>query len=183
MDPQVASGLIGFGGAAVGAVGALFGARLQIRHEAKSAKEARKADQHDAAFEVAVHAVFAVKDLFRRHWRGDAPDDWEHQVFAELDRLRLSALNFPSSGLRTRLEEAAQTLQYWKKVTHTESDNSNRVRLLIGTMDHLVEVLGTYRRTGKVPVGSEDYLSAREGVGLYIEEMEDHEERMRNGQA
>ncbi|MGY1583828.1 hypothetical protein [Streptomyces sp. MN13] len=98
-------GLSGFGGAIVGAASAIWASSLQRKHERKQAQEGREAAQHDAAFDNAVQAVLKVKDLFRRKWRDVHEEDWEHQLYAELDRLRLAALSFRSPTLRQRLEE------------------------------------------------------------------------------
>lgn len=176
-------GLAGLGGAAVGAAGAVWGAWLQQKHEKDQARADRENAQHDSAYEGAVQALFSIKALFRRQWRRDVDTDWEPQLLGELDRLRSAALSFTSTDLRKRLEEGAEILTYWKKTTHTEIDNGNRPRLVIHVIEHLLTVLGEYRRDAKISERSEDYRSAKEGVYLYIEEMEDSWRRDRENDA
>ncbi|MFF8873200.1 hypothetical protein [Streptomyces massasporeus] len=176
-------GLSGLGGAAVGAAGAVWGAWRQQKHERDQARADREHAQHDSAYEGAVQALFSVKALFRRQWRRDVDKDWEPQLLSELDRLRLAALSFTSTDLRTRLEEGVEILTYWKKTTHTEIDHGNRPRLVIKVIEHLVSVLGEYRRGTEISEPPVDYRSAKEGVFLYIEEMEAEVERDRESNA
>jgi hypothetical protein len=167
------AGLSGLGGALVGAAGAIWASWLQRKHEEKRAREEREAARHDAAYDDAVQAVLKVKDFFRRKWRDVHEDDWEHQLYSELDRLRLAALSFTSPDLRERLEEGAETLRAWQAVTHMRPNRSDRPRLVNRTVEHLLTVLGDYRRGETIPEPTEEYAEAREAVFLYIEEQED----------
>jgi hypothetical protein len=166
-------GLSGLGGAVVGATGAIWASWLQRKHERRQAQEGREAAQHDAAYNDAVQAVLKIKDLFRRKWRDAHEEDWEHQLYAELDRLRLAALSFRSPTLRQRLEEGAETLRAWQGVTHTRQHRADRPRLVNRTVEHLITVLGDYRRGEAIPQPPEEYTDARDAVLQYVEEQED----------
>lgn len=173
MRPEILSGLIGFGGAIVGAGSAIWASWLQRIHEARQAQEGRDAVHHDAAYNDAVQAVLKTKDLFRRKWRDEQEEDWEHQLFAELDRLRLAALTFRSPALRQRLEEGTETLRSWRGVTHARPHRADRPRLVNRTVEHLLTVLGDYRRGEVIPQPPQEYTEARDAVLQYVEEQED----------
>jgi hypothetical protein len=151
----------------------MWGSWIQRRHEQAQAEAAREATRHDAAYQDAVDAVLKIKGLFRRKWRDATDDDWEHALYAELDRLRLSALSFASPDLRKRLEDGAETLRAWHAVTHMRPHRSERPRLVTGTVEHLLTVLGDYGRGDPIPGPTDEYTEAREAVGLYMEEQED----------
>ncbi|MDI1452919.1 hypothetical protein NHG22_03615 [Streptomyces sp. ATE26] len=120
-----------------------------------------------------MQAVLKIKDLFRRKWRDAHEEDWEDQLYAELDRLRLAALSFRSPTLRQRLEEGAETLRAWQAVTHTHWHRTDRPRLVNRTVEHLLTMLGDYRRGEVIPQPPEEYTDARDAVSQYVEEQED----------
>lgn len=179
MDTTVTAGLIGglsgLVGAFLGAAGAVWGARLQLRSSENQAREERKNSHHDASFESAAQAVLKIKDIFELKWRSNAPENWEHQLRRELDRLRLASLSFEPSDLRERLDEGVAILICWRAVTHTRPDNFLRPHRVSQVVDHLITVLGEYRREGTLPDHTEGYSDAREAVFMYIDEQEQTE--------
>ncbi|MET9510773.1 hypothetical protein ABZX62_20325 [Streptomyces flavidovirens] len=175
MDPNVASGLIGFGGAVVGAGAAIFGTWIQQRHQAHLAKEERDTARQDAAFDTAVQAVFAAKDLFRRRQSGIAEDDWKHQLSGELDRLRLATLSLSSAEVRRRLVQVAEMLMYWERLVPFGAGTSEKYRAVREVIDDTLDALGEYRRTGTIPMRSGEFSEALGWLDEWVAQWEDEE--------
>ncbi|MFH9038485.1 hypothetical protein ACH4FA_03800 [Streptomyces sp. NPDC017966] len=183
MQPEVLSGLIGFGGAVVGAGAAIVGTAIQQKHAKKMAQAEREANRQEAAFETALQAVFAAQDLFRRRWGGrPAEEGWEQKVNTEADRLRLAMITIAQPELQQRLKETAEMLRYWKHVVPFGAHDPDRYRAIHQVIDHMLEVFGAYRSSGAVPPPSKEYAEAKGNLDTWIEEMEDQELREREGQ-
>ncbi|MFJ4517465.1 hypothetical protein [Streptomyces sp. NPDC088816] len=183
MQPEVLSGLIGFGGAVVGAGAAIVGTALQQKHATKMAQAKRDADRQDAAFETAVQAVFAAQDLFRRRWGGrPVQEGWEQKVNSEADRLRLAMITIAQPEVRQRLQEVAEMLRYWEHVAPFGADDPDRYRAIQRVVDHMLEVFGAHRSGRAIPPRSKEYAEAKGNLDMWIEEMEDQELRERENQ-
>ncbi|MER6236526.1 hypothetical protein ABT185_10730 [Streptomyces clavifer] len=180
MDPNVVSGLIGFGGAVVGGAAAIWGTTLTQKHATKMAKDTREADRQDAAFDMAVQAVFSAQDLFRGASSRDAA--WDRKLIVEVDRLNLARLSLLNAELRVRLEEVALMLRYWKHTGSFDAEYGETHSAISGVIDHALAALGEYRREGKVPARSKDYIEAKGWLDQFIEDMEDHERHERENQ-
>ncbi|MEV5472982.1 hypothetical protein AB0L66_11570 [Streptomyces sp. NPDC052207] len=183
MQPEVLSGLIGFGGAVVGAGAAIVGTAIQQNHAKKMAKAEREADRQDTAFDTAVQAVFAAQDLFRRRWGGrPAGEGWEQKVISETDRLRLAMITIAQPELRQRLKEVSEMLRYWEHLAPFGADDPDRHRAVQRVIDHMLDVFGAYRSGGAIPPRSKEYAEAKGNLDTWIEEMEDQEAREQEGQ-
>ncbi|MFD5425220.1 hypothetical protein [Streptomyces sp. NPDC127084] len=175
MEAEVLAGIIGAG---AGTVAALLGGWLQQRHQTKLAREEREAARQDAAFDTAAAAVFAFQDLFRRRRRGGTEEDWEHQLHGQVDRLRLAALTLNETKLRERLEEAADLIVNWQLLVPNGLDEPHEIRAALQVADHVRDVLGQYRRTGKVPEPSKGYAEAKGWMEEW-EELYEEQQRLR----
>ncbi|MFF3094112.1 hypothetical protein [Streptomyces cyaneofuscatus] len=110
MQIEIAVGLIGLGGAAVGALAAFLGVVYQQRHQARLMERERRA----ALSQVAVDALLADLEELRRHaWvRPDeerldpAWTDWSAETGLILARLSLATLRLPHPELREMIQAA-----------------------------------------------------------------------------
>ncbi|MES4892808.1 hypothetical protein [Streptomyces sp. NPDC096012] len=183
MDGEVISGLIGFGGAVVGGAAAIGGTWLQQKHQTKMAREQRETARQDAAFDMAVQAVFTAQDLFRNRWDGRRPEpDWDERVHAEASRLRLASLSIQDSDIRQLLEQVALMLTYWEHTVPRDAQSGEKFRAIEKVTQHSQEALGQYLRDGIVPEVSAEYKDAWVELEDWIEEMEAWEEHERGNQ-
>lgn len=183
MDPNVVSGLIGFGGAVVGGAAALGGTLLQQKHATKMAREERETNRQDAAFDAAVRAVFDAQSIFRSRWGGrGASEDWDDRLRVEVSRLRLATLSIQHADLRKLLEQVALMLTYWENTAPQGADYGEMYRTIERVTQHAQEALGEYRRGGKIPERSADYKNAWLELDAWITEMESWEQHERENQ-
>ncbi|WAU78520.1 hypothetical protein O1Q96_01450 (plasmid) [Streptomyces sp. Qhu-G9] len=181
MDPGISSALIGFGGTIAGAFAAFGGVWFQQHRQAKAMEIQRAAILHDAAFESAANALFAVKDLIRRKRFRAVEPGWEHLLNTELDRLRLATFSFASTEFRSRLEEVVDMLTDWKHLTPEQFDDPQRFVVVRNVIDEASRVLGAYWRGEKIPARSVDYTSALSHLSDHVAEREQHEQTDRQG--
>jgi transcriptional regulator with XRE-family HTH domain len=117
----------------------------------------------------------------RRSWTGKEPaeldavdqaavDEWERQRDELLRGVRMAVLDIGDAELRSRLEESFQILERWAGPMHYARQSEARTRYLAAT--ETLEAIGAFRRGDPLPERSADYLSTKDFVGLYLEELE-----------
>lgn len=109
MGTEIVVGMIGLGGAVVGALAAFLGVVYQQRHQAKLADQQRRV----ALSEAAIVTLIAELEALREHaWKrpdGEAEDGWREWIDGMgriLGRIRLATLRLPNQDLRETLEAA-----------------------------------------------------------------------------
>ncbi|MFI1525541.1 hypothetical protein [Streptomyces griseus] len=111
MRIEIAVGLIGLGGAVVGALAAFLGVVYQQRHQARLAERERRAVLSQAAIDL----LLADLENLREHaWSRPENEQldpawggWVTEMGLILARMRLAVLRLPHQDLREMLEAAA----------------------------------------------------------------------------
>jgi transcriptional regulator with XRE-family HTH domain len=117
----------------------------------------------------------------RRNWAGEdtgepdgtekaAVDAWEHQWRELLGVIRMAILDIGDAELKARLAETLQILQLWQGPMKYARQSESRTRFFAAT--DALEAVGAFRRGDQPPDRSADYLSTRDFVSSYIEELE-----------
>jgi transcriptional regulator with XRE-family HTH domain len=118
----------------------------------------------------------------RRIWAGEegpaepdaadqaAVDEWERQRDELLRGVRVAILDIGDAELKARLEESFQILKCWVGPMQHARQSEGRTRYLAAT--DALEAIGAFRRGHPIPERSADYLSTKDFVGLYLEELE-----------
>lgn len=103
MEAETLVGLIGFGGAVVGAGGALLGGWLQQRHQAKTARHERLEARGYAAGEQALAELYQLRQhLVECGVAGNVPQErqpWRFIAVTHLDEAELAVMLMPSAPL------------------------------------------------------------------------------------
>ncbi|MET9479298.1 hypothetical protein [Streptomyces sp. NPDC006638] len=160
MEAEVMAGLIGFGGAAVGAGGALLGAWLQQRHQAETAQKQRedaRASLVEERGRTAAEKALAELYGMRRHavtWKGGMPAEernkWSHTGSALVDEAELNAALIPGADeLRARLQDALATIHTSIHVDAYESEHE--AYLSTTDTEHAIALLSAYMRGDALP--------------------------------
>ncbi|MET9483664.1 hypothetical protein [Streptomyces sp. NPDC006638] len=108
MPTEVLVGVIGLGGAVVGALAAFLGVVYQQRHQAKLAAKQRLTDLSTAAVDVLMVELEAVRRLAWTRAARDHPmrGTWIAEVAPHVDAIRLAALRLTDRELREMIEAA-----------------------------------------------------------------------------
>ena len=153
MSTEVLVGLIGLGGALVGAAAAFSGVVYQQRHQAKLAREQRRTAMSDAAVNTLITELEKLRTIaWRRPLEEDHGDDqWHNELGDCIDRIRLAALRLPHQELRETIE-AACTMAFGEQAEAQDAVGLRAPRLLM--MAAAVEAqrcLGAYLRGEPLP--------------------------------
>lgn len=102
MQAEILAGLIGFGGAIVGAGGALLGGWLQRRHQAATAREERQDARGYVAGEKALGELYQLRQhLIICGTAGEVPEDrqlWRFIAIWHLDDAELAIMLMPNAS-------------------------------------------------------------------------------------
>ncbi|MFG1806212.1 hypothetical protein [Streptomyces sp. NPDC049040] len=168
MQTETLAGLIGFGGAVVGAGGALLGGWLQQRHQARVTREQQAAaraalleERGRAAGEKALSALYAL----RRHLNDCAsrpvPEErqpWRVIARAFIDDAELAVMLMPHAAqVQSRIADAAglitETLVIGREEARQMTDRehiSHIHRCLAGTLE-AIQALSAFMRADPLP--------------------------------
>ncbi|WP_326755113.1 hypothetical protein OH738_10710 [Streptomyces hirsutus] len=188
MQPEVLSGLIGFGGAAVGAGGAFLGTWLQQRHQAQLEQqrwEKARADLLEERGRAAADKALAELYVLRRHissWKvgmsAEEKSQWYRTGHGHTDNTELNAALIPEANeLRERLRNALEVV---RTSMHVDAWESEHEPYLSGfDTEHAIALLSAYMRGDPLP--SPSPREARESVEREMrEEAWAEEERQRS---
>ncbi|MFJ3665056.1 hypothetical protein ACIPSE_01230 [Streptomyces sp. NPDC090106] len=164
MQTETLVGLIGFGGAVVGAGGALLGGWLQQHHQRQLAAEARLAVQAQEAAEMIMSALNEIDDLFQ--WRflsGRGAAGWyadhKEDLFRCRSRMKQGALLIPNEQVRKHLKDVFELMLGWEVGDIDEYEQALRAQL--AARDGL-EILGSHLRGDPIPIPRFATIQARE---------------------
>ncbi|MEW1686215.1 hypothetical protein [Streptomyces sp. NPDC093594] len=160
MQPEVLAGLIGFGGAVVGAGGALLGTWLQQRHQAKLDREQRRETRADLVEErgrAAAEKALSELYLLRRHistWKvgmnAEGKNTWFGTCITHADEADLNAALIPeASELRERFRDAMETARMSMQIDAWESEHEPY--LSESDTEHAIALLSAYMRGDPLP--------------------------------
>ncbi|MFJ8507717.1 hypothetical protein [Streptomyces avermitilis] len=163
MQTETLVGLIGFGGAVVGAGGALLGGWLQQRHQAKSAKEERRAERRHAAGQAALDMLIRFRHATASRINDDEGVDAWTEAFVEWSVTFDAALYVVPDGeaMRKRVFGIMGFVGYHEDLGQNHSEASLWIDALC---KEAIGVLSAFLREEPLPAPSTFFLDQREMV-------------------
>ncbi|QIS71624.1 hypothetical protein HB370_17750 [Streptomyces sp. DSM 40868] len=158
MQPEVLSGLIGFGGALVGGAASFGGVWLTLSHQRKLAREARLAEIGQEAADRALSELITLGE-FLASVRSDVaamPTDerasYLDTVFGRMENVERAVARIPNRELRERVKSLLIVMRRFKAagVRHFFA-----VSWLAELTDELTDLLSAYIRSDPLPSFSE----------------------------
>ncbi|MFD8673179.1 hypothetical protein ACFV1A_08860 [Streptomyces seoulensis] len=158
MQPEVLSGLIGFGGALVGGVASLGGVWLTLSHQRKQAREARLREIGQVAADKALNELITLGE-FLGSVRGDVATmrtdesaSYLDTVFGHMQNIERAVARIPDRELRDHVKVLLMVMRRFRAagVLHFFA-----VSWLSELTDELTELLSAYIRSDPLPPLSE----------------------------
>lgn len=158
MQPEVLSGLIGFGGALVGGAASFGGVWLTLSHQRKLAREARLAEIGQEAADRALNELITLGEFLESvrgevaTMRTDESAEYLDTVFGHMERVQRAVARIPDKELRTRVRDLLTVMRKFRTagVRHFFA-----VSWLAELADELTDVLSAYIRSDPLPPLSE----------------------------
>ncbi|MFC8697718.1 hypothetical protein [Streptomyces parvus] len=158
MQPEVLSGLIGFGGALVGGAASFGGVWLTLSHQRKLAQEARLAEIGQEAADRALNELITLGEFLESvrgevaTMRTDESAEYLATVFGHMERVQRAVARIPDRELRTRVRDLLTVMRKYRAagVRHFFA-----VSWLAELADELTELLSAYIRSDPLPPLSE----------------------------
>ncbi|CAL9467703.1 hypothetical protein SUDANB23_02770 [Streptomyces sp. enrichment culture] len=165
MQPEVVSGLIGFGGALVGGAASLGGVWLTLSHQRKLAQEARLAEVGQEAADKALNELITLGEFLESvrgevaAMRTDESAEYLDTVFGHMERVQRAVARIPDQELRMRMRDLLFVMRKYRAagVRHLFA-----VSWLAEVADELTELLSAYIRADPLPPLSERTESKRQ---------------------
>ncbi|MGW0683412.1 hypothetical protein ACWD2L_08640 [Streptomyces sp. NPDC002754] len=154
MQPEVLSGLIGFGGALVGGAASFGGVWLTLSHQRKLAREARLAEIGQEAADKALNELITLGE-FLSSVRSDVatmPTDerasYLDTVFGHMENVERAVARIPNRELRDRVKSLLIVMRRFRAagVRHFFA-----VSWLAELTDELTDLLSAYIRSDPLP--------------------------------
>ncbi len=158
MQPEVLSGLIGFGGAIVGGAASFGGVWLTLSHQRKQAREARLLEVGQAAADKALNELISLGE-FLGSVSGDVATmhtderaSYLDTVFGHMQNVERAVARIPDRTLRDRVKTLLTVMRRFRAagVRHFFA-----VSWLAELTDELTELLSAYIRSDPLPPLSE----------------------------
>lgn len=181
MNQEVATALIGLGGAVLGAGATSITTWLSFRHQRRTAKEARLHEVGRLATDTALAKLIELQDLVEasatssRASREDR-EPWERTAAVHFRDINLALLRIPSDAVHERL---IPTLALAKQYRYTGPRHFHYLRHVRTISEEMVNVLSAYVRDAKLPLPQEGVAAARLSVEAGREAERLRYERMR----
>lgn len=154
MQPEVLSGLIGFGGALVGGAASFGGVWLTLSHQRKLAREARLAEIGQEAADKALNELITLGeflgsvsgDVATMHT--DEQASYLDTVFGHMENVERAVARIPNRELRDRVKALLIVMRRFRAagVRHFFA-----VSWLAELTDELTELLSAYIRSDPLP--------------------------------
>ncbi|MEU8556016.1 hypothetical protein AB0C80_18770 [Streptomyces anthocyanicus] len=167
MQTETLVGLIGFGGAVVGAGGALLGGWLQQRHQVKAARAERREERRYTAGQTALGMLIRI-----RHAAANRAEDEESEAAwtAELIEWSTSfdaALLLIADGdeMRERVFEVVRHLGYYDRLGQNHREANDWIDAACG---EAINLLSAYLREDPLPSRSVTYRERQARVDAHI---------------
>ncbi|MET9510772.1 hypothetical protein ABZX62_20320 [Streptomyces flavidovirens] len=153
MDPNVASGLIGFGGAVVGAGAALLGGLLQHRYQAKTTAAERTQEYGRAAGEKALTELYALRRHMIECGMADIPEarqPWQYIAKTHMDEAELAVMLMPKAQkVQDRISEVMGAGS--QQMTTSGGDRVRQTTVGRGMALEAIDILSAYMRGDALP--------------------------------
>ncbi|MGW7203935.1 hypothetical protein [Streptomyces sp. NPDC054837] len=181
MNQEVATALIGLGGAVLGAGATSITTWLSFRHQRRTAKEARLHEIGRLATDTALAKLIELQDLVEasatssRASRDDR-EPWERTAAVHFRDINLALLRIPSDAVHVRL---IPTLALAKQYRYTGPRHFHYLHHVRTISEEMVNVLSAYIRDAKLPLPQEGVAAARLSVEAGREAERLRHERMR----
>ncbi|MEU0844803.1 hypothetical protein ABZ370_35765 [Streptomyces sp. NPDC005962] len=193
MEAETLAGLFGFGGAVVGAGGALLGGWLQQRHQAKVTREQQEAARADlleergrAAGEKALSELYALRRYLQDCKTRPVPEErqpWRVKTRAFIDEAELAVMLMPNAReVQARIGEAADliidTLTIGREEARqmTDQEHITHVHRCLGGTRDAIAALSAFMRGDPLPKPGRH-------LRMYIEETARIVARVRAGES
>ncbi|MFF8015522.1 hypothetical protein [Streptomyces sp. NPDC007929] len=165
MQPEVLSGLIGFGGALVGGASSFGGVWLTLSHQRKQARESRLLEIGQEAADKALNELITLGEFLESvrgevaAMRTDESAEYLDTVFGHMERVQRAVARIPDRELRTRMRDLLSVMRKFRAagVRHLFA-----VSWLAELADELTELLSAYIRSDPLPPLSERTESKRQ---------------------
>ncbi|MFF5023829.1 hypothetical protein ACFY2J_06160 [Streptomyces collinus] len=181
MNQEVATALIGLGGAILGAGATSITTWLSFRHQRRTAKEARLHEVGRLATDTALAKLIELQDLIAASATSasalrDDREPWEGTAAVHFRDIKLALLRIPSDAVHERL---TPTLTLAKQYRYTGPRHFHYLRHVQATSEDMINVLSAYVRGAKLPLPQESAAEARRSVEAGREAERLRHERMR----
>ncbi|MFC9682769.1 hypothetical protein [Streptomyces sp. NPDC056948] len=181
MNQEVATALIGLGGAVLGAGATSITTWLSFRHQRRTAKEARLHDVGRLATDTALAKLIELQDLVEASATSssasrDDREPWERTAAVHFRDINLALLRIPSDAVHERL---TPTLALAKQYRYTGPRHFHYLRHVQTMSGDMINVLSAYIRDAKLPPPQEGVVEARLSVEAGREAERLRHERMR----
>ncbi|MFF3934380.1 hypothetical protein [Streptomyces hirsutus] len=176
MQPEVLSGLIGFGGALVGGAASFGGVWLTLSHQRKQAREAHLLEIGQAAADKALNELITLGEFLETFGGNDVVTAHTDEMLPYLDtvsghlkNIKLAVARIPDRGVRDRVKLSLSLTSRYRAagVRHFFV-----VRWLGELTEDMIDVLSAYIRDDALPPLSEQTMEKQAMVAR-------HEERQR----
>ncbi|MFE9953285.1 hypothetical protein ACFYRJ_38445 [Streptomyces sp. NPDC005531] len=158
MQIETLVGLIGFGGAVVGAGGALLGGWLQQRHQAKTAKEQRRDERRFTAGRTALDMRIRLRRVAATRSEGNAESEeaWVDELVEWATTFDAALLVVPDGDeMRERVFEVVRHLGFYDSLGQTYSEANGWIDL---TCKEAIELLSAFLREEPHPPRSRPFM-------------------------
>ncbi|MER7496359.1 hypothetical protein ABT033_27640 [Streptomyces pharetrae] len=181
MQPEVLSGLIGFGGAIVGGAASFGGVWLTLSHQRKQARETRLLEIGQVAADKALNELISLGE-FLESVRGDvATADTNERLpylgtaAGHVKNIKLAVARIPDRDVRERVKLLLNLMDRYRAagVRHFFA-----VRWIGEVTEDVIDILSAYIRHDALPSPSEHVLQKQDMVARYEERQRRHFERM-----
>jgi hypothetical protein len=172
MQPEVLSGLIGFGGAIVGGAASFGGVWLTLSHQRKQAREARLLEIGQVAADRALNELITLGEFLGAIRGNDLTADTNEElpyldtVFGYLKNTELAVTRIPDAHLRERMK---LLLSLTKRYRAAGVRHFFVVRWLGELTEDMIEALSAYIRHDALPYLSEQAVKKQDMVARYEE--------------
>ncbi|MFF0649370.1 hypothetical protein ACFYVV_37855 [Streptomyces tendae] len=181
MQPEVFSGLIGFGGAIVGGAASFGGVWLTLSHQRKQARETRLLEIGQAAADKALTELIALGEFLGSLRDNEVVAETDERLpylataVRHLKNVELAVTRLPDQDVRDRVNGA---LNLTRRYRAAGPRHFFVVRWLRELTQDMIEVLSAYVRHDTLPPRSEDVLRKQDIVARYEERQRRHLEHL-----
>ncbi|MDV9175972.1 hypothetical protein R6V09_38365 [Streptomyces sp. W16] len=160
-------GLIGFGGAVVGAGGALLGGWLQQHHAAKTAKDERRSERRYTTGQAALEILIRFRQATASRTEDQESEDAWNDVFIDLTVTFDAALYVVPDGdeMREQVFEIVRLIAYYEQLGQTHQESNLWIDSLC---KEAIEVLSAFLREDPLPSPSRFFLDQQEMVEAHL---------------
>ncbi|MBQ0969205.1 hypothetical protein KBY91_15355 [Streptomyces sp. RK23] len=181
MQPEVLSGLIGFGGALVGGAASFGGVWLTLSHQRKQARETRLLEIGQAAADKALAELIALEEFLGSLRDNEVVAETDERLpylstaAGHLKNVELAITRIPDREVRDRVNGALYLTRRYRAAGPRHYFVVRWIREL--TQD-MIEILSAYIRHDALPPRSEDVLRKQDIMARYEERQRRHLEHL-----